>query len=151
MKGYAGVDADSGLVHSVATNAANAHDVTQASEQLHGHETDVFDDSGYRGVQKREEIQAKHPNVNWHIAMMPGKRKALYKSSPMEAILEKLEKTKASIRAKVEHPFRVIKRQFGYAKVRYRGLAKNTAQLYTLFMLSTLWMVRKRCPHGLAA
>ena len=61
-----------------------------------------------------------------------------------------MEQTKARIRAKVEHPFRVIKHQFGYTKVRYRGLAKNTAQLYTLFMLSNLWMVRKRCTGGLA-
>lgn len=151
MKGHAGVDADSGLVHSVVTTAANAHDVTQASELLHGEETDVFADSGYRGVEKRADIQAQHPDVNWHIAMMPGKRKAMDKSTPMGAILEQLEKTKARIRAKVEHPFRVIKRQFGYVKVRYRGLAKNTAQLYTLFMLSNLWMVRKRGPGGLAA
>jgi IS5 family transposase len=151
MKGHAGVDADSGLVHSVTTTAANAHDVTQAGELLHGEETDVFADSGYRGAEKREEIQAKHPDVNWHIAMMPGKRKALDKSSALGAILDKLEQTKARIRAKVEHPFRVIKRQFGYTKVRYRGLAKNTAQLYTLFMLSNLWMVRKRCTGGLAA
>ena len=151
MKGHTGVDADSGLVHSVTTTAANAHDVTQASELLHGEETDVFADSGYRGVEKREEIQTKHPDVMWHIAMMPGKRKAMDKSTPMGAILEQLEKTKARIRAKVEHPFRVIKRQFGYTKVRYRGLAKNTAQLYTLFMLSNLWMVRKRRPAGLAA
>jgi len=60
------------------------------------------------------------------------------------ATLDKIEQLKASIRAKVEHPFRVFKRQFGHAKVRYRGLAKNTAQLFTLFMLSNLWMVRKR-------
>ena len=145
------MDADSGLVHSVATTTANAHDVNQASALLHGRETDVFADSGYRGVEKREEIQAKHPDVNWHIAMMLGKRKAMDKSTPMGAILDKLEQTKVRIHAKVEHPFRVIKRQFGYTKVRYRGLAKTTAQLYTLFMLSNLWMVRKRCPQGLAA
>ena len=144
MKAHAGVDADSGLVHSVATTAANAHDVTQAHALLHGEETDVFADSGYRGVEKREEIQAQHPDVNWHIAMMPGKRKMLDKETPMGAVLEKLEKAKASIRAKVEHPFRVIKRQFGFVKVKYRGLAKNTANLVTLFALSNLWMVRKR-------
>ncbi len=144
MKAHAGVDADSGLVHSVATTAANAHDITQAHALLHGQETDVFADSGYRGVEKREEIQAQHPDVNWHIAMMPGKRKAMDKSTPMGAIMEKLEQTKASIRTKVEHPFRVIKRQFGYVKVKYRGLAKNTANLVTLFALSNLWMVRKR-------
>ena len=144
MKAHIGSDADSGLVHSVATTAANAHDVTQAHALLHGEETDVFADSGYRGVEKREEIKSQHPDVNWHIAMMPGKRKALDKATPMGAILEKLEQTKASIRAKVEHPFRVIKRQFGYVKVKYRGLAKNTANLVTLFALSNLWMVRKR-------
>ena len=143
MKAHAGVDADSGLVHSVATTAANAHDVTQAHALLHGEETDVFADSGYRGVEKREEIQAQHPDVNWHIAMMPGKRKMLDKETPMGAVLEKLEQAKASIRAKVEHPFRVIKRQFGFVKVKYRGLAKNTANLVTLFALSNLWMVRK--------
>lgn len=149
MKAHAGVDADSGLVHSVATTAANAHDVTQAHALLHGEETDVFADSGYRGVDKREEIEAEHPNVNWHIAMMPGKRKALVKSTPMGAILEKLEKTKASIHAKVEHPFRVIKRQFGYTKVKYRGLAKNTANLVRLFALSNLWMARRSLLQGL--
>ena len=143
MKAHAGVDADSGLVHSVATTAANAHDVTQAHALLHGEETDVFADSGYRGVDKREEIQTQHPDVNWHIAMMPGKRKVLDKSTPMGAILDQLEQIKARIRAKVEHPFRVIKRQFGHVKVRYRGLAKNTAQLHTLFALSNLWMVRR--------
>ncbi len=144
MKAHIGTDAEGGLVHSVATTAANAHDITQAHALLHGEETDVFADSGYRGVDKREEIQAKHPGVSWHIAMMPGKRKAMDKSTPMGAILEQLEKTKASIRAKVEHPFRVIKRQFGFVKVRYRGVAKNTANLVTLFALSNLWMVRKR-------
>jgi IS5 family transposase len=122
----------------------NAHDITQAHALLHGEETDVFADSGYRGVEKREEIQALHPGVNWHIAMMPGKRRSMDKSSPMGALLEQLEKTKASIRAKVEHPFRVIKRQFGYVKVKYRGLVKNTANLVTLFALSNLWTVRKR-------
>lgn len=75
--------------------------------------------------------------------MRPGKRKVLDKNTPMGAIMDKLEQTKARIRAKVEHPFRVIKRQFGHVKVRYRGLAKNTAQLHTLFALPNLWMVRR--------
>ena len=144
MKAHAGVDADSGLVHTVTATAANAHDITQASQLLHGQESDVFADSGYRGVEKREEVQAQHPQVNWHVAMMPGKRRALEKDTPLGAILDKLEQTKARIRAKVEHPFRVIKRQFGYVKVKYRGLAKNAANLMTLFALSNLWMVRKR-------
>ncbi|GAD24099.1 IS5/IS1182 family transposase, partial [Acidovorax sp. MR-S7] len=95
---------------------------------------------------KREETQ--HVEANWHVAMRPGKRKALDKATPMGAVLDKLEHVKASIRAKVEHPFRVIKRQFGHAKVRYRGLAKNTAQLHTLFALSNLWMVRRTLLQG---
>ena len=144
MKAHIGSDADQGLGHTVVTTSANAHDITQAHALLHEEETDVFADSGYRGVEKREEIRTQHPDVNWHIAMMPGKRRAMDKSTPLGAILEKLEKTKASIRAKVEHPFRVIKRQFGYTKVKYRGLAKNTANLITLFALSNIWMVRKQ-------
>lgn len=141
MKAHIGVDADSGLVHTVVGTAANVNDVTQASALVHGQETDVFADAGYQGVSKREETQGI--NANWHVAMRPGKRKALDRSTPMGAVMDKLEHVKASIRAKVEHPFRVIKRQFGHVKVRYRGLAKNTAQLHTLFALSNLWMVRR--------
>ena len=141
MKAHIGVDADSGLVHTVVGTAANVNDVTQAPALVHGDETDVFADAGYQGVGKRDETQ--EINVNWHVAMRPGKRKVLDKSTPMGAILDQLERAKASIRAKVEHPFRVIKRQFGHVKVRYRGLAKNTAQLHTLFALSNLWMVRR--------
>lgn len=141
MKAHIGVDADSGLVHTVVGTAANVNDVTQAHALVHGEETDVFADSGYQGVGKREETQ--DIAVNWHVAMRAGKRKVLDKNTPMGAIMDKLEQTKARIRAKVEHPFRVIKRQFGHVKVRYRGLAKNTAQLHTLFALSNLWMVRR--------
>jgi len=141
MKAHIGVDADSGLVHTVVGTAANVNDVTQAHALVHGAETDVFADSGYQGVGKREETQ--EIIVNWHVAMRPGKRKVLDKSTPMGAILDQLEQIKARMRAKVEHPFIVIKRQFGHVKVRYRGLAKNTAQLHTLFALSNLWMVRR--------
>ena len=142
MKAHIGVDADSGLVHSVVGTAANVNDVTQAGALVHGEESDVFADAGYQGVAKREETQGIE--ANWHVAMRPGKRKALDKSTPMGEIMDKLEQAKARIRAKVEHPFRVIKQQFGHAKVRYRGLAKNTARLTMLFALSNLWMVRKR-------
>jgi IS5 family transposase len=135
------VDATLGLVHTVIGTAANVNDVTQASALVHGEESDVFADAGYQGVSKREETQ--DIDANWHVAMRPGKRKALDRSTPMGAVMDKLEHVKASIRAKVEHPFRVIKRQFGHVKVRYRGLAKNTAQLHTLFALSNLWMARR--------
>ena len=147
MKAHIGVDADSGLVHTVVGTAANVNDVTQASKLVHGEETDVFADAGYQGVTKREETQGI--TAQWHVAMRPGKRRALDKSTLMGAILDKLEQVKARIRAKVEHPFRVIKRQFGYTKVKYRGLAKNTANLVTLFALSNLWMARRKLLQGL--
>ena len=142
MKAHIGVDADSGLVHTVVGTAANVNDVTQASALVHGEERDVFADAGYQGVGKREETQGI--KANWHVAMRPGKRRALDKATPMGRVLDELEHVKARIRAKVEHPFRVIKRQFGFVKVRYRGLMKNTAQLHTLFALSNLWMARHR-------
>ena len=110
--------------------------MTQAHALVHGEETNVLADAGYQGVGKWQETQ--NIEVNWHVAMRPGKRKVLDKSTPKGAILDQLERAKARIRAKVEHPFRVIKRQFGHVKVRYRGLAKNTAQLHTLFALSNL-------------
>ena len=141
MKAHIGVDAESGLVHTVKATAANANDVTEANALLHGDETDAFGDAGYQGAHKRPDARA---DVNWHIAMRPGKRAALDKTQTVDALIDKVEKIKASIRAKVEHPFRVIKRQFGFVKVRYRGLAKNAAQLKTLFALSNLWMVRKK-------
>jgi len=146
MKAHIGVDADSGLVHSVIGTAANVSDVTQGHGLLHGQESVVFADAGYQGAGKRPEATA----VQWQVAMRPGKRRALA-SNGWGALLEQAEKLKASVRAKVEHPFRVIKRQFGHVKVRYRGLAKNTAQLVTLFALSNLWMVRKRILQDLQA
>ena len=141
MKAHIGVDAESGLVHTVIGTAANVNDVTQGAVLLHGEEEVVFADAGYRGIGKRDE--AKDLEVTWHVAMQPGKRRALNPKNRRDRLLEKVEKLKASVRAKVEHPFRVIKQQFGYAKVRYRGLAKNTARLTMLFAMSNLWMVRK--------
>ena len=141
MKAHIGVDAESGLVHSVRGTAGSVNDVVEANALLHGEETDVFADAGYQGAGKRPDAK---PNVHWHVAMRPGKRKALDQCSPAGQLAEQIERIKASIRAKVEHPFRVIKRQFGHVKVRYRGLAKNTAQLHTLFALANLWMARRQ-------
>ncbi len=141
MKAHIGADADSGLVHTVIGTPANVNDVVQANALLHGQETDAFGDAGYQGAHKR--VNAP-PGVKWHVAMRPGKRKALDKGKRISALVDQVERIKASIRAKVEHPFRVIKRQFGFVKVRYRGLKKNTAQLTTLFALSNLWMARAK-------
>ena len=83
-------------------------------------------------------------SVTWHIAMKPSQRKMLRKDNACDVLVNALEKLKAGIRAKVEHPFRVVKRQFGCTLVRYRALKKNTAQYVTLFALSNLWMVRSK-------
>jgi len=142
MKAHIGVDADSGLVHTVVGTAANVNDVTQAHALVHGKESDVFADAGYQGVEKRDDTQKI--KACWHVALRPGLRRQLDSNVAKDALIERLEHVKASIRAKVEHPFRVIKLQFGHVKVRYRGLKKNTAQLHTLFALANVWMARRR-------
>lgn len=140
MKAHIGVDADSGLVHTVIGTSGNVADVVEGNSLLHGQEKDGFGDAGYQGVHKRPDAKQ---DVTWHVAMRPCKRKELDKeNNPVDALIDQMEKIKVSIRAKVEHPLRVIKRQFGYVKVRYRSLKKNTLQLKTLFALSNLWMVR---------
>ena len=139
MKAHIGVDAQSGLVHTVAGTAANVNDLNMAGALLHGDEEAAFGDAGYQGVHKRPEALGP----TWHVAMRRGLRRKLNPFIEPDFVAERVEKMKAGIRAKVEHPFRVIKRQFGFTKVRYRGLAKNTAQLVTLFALSNLWMARR--------
>ena len=101
----------------------------------------TFVHAGYTGVEKREEHTDR--NVIWQVAARRSTYKKHGKRSAIYNAIRKIEKAKAQVRAKVEHPFRVIKRQFGYTKVRFRGLAKNTAQMITLFALSNLWMVRQ--------
>jgi IS5 family transposase len=140
MKAHIGTDAESGLVHSVIATAANIADINVAAALLHGQESAAFGDAGYQGIDKRE--AARGPI--WHVAMRAGLRRKLDPSSPWQAMLEQAEQLKASIRAKVEHAFRVLKRQFGYTKVRYRGITKNAAQLMTLFALGNVWMVRHK-------
>ena len=135
MKAHIGVDADSGLVHTVVGTAANVADVTQAHALLHGSETDVLGDAGYQGAPKRD--PNKDLKIHWHIAMRPGKRKALG-STRLDRLREQYEQAKARIRAKVEHPFHVVKNLFRHRKTRYRGLAK-TPQLLWLALRDWWW------------
>ena len=141
MKAHIGVDDESGLVHSVVGTAANVADVTQVDKLLHGDEQRVGGDAGYTGVDKRPEHADR--KVVWQIAARRSTYKKLGKRSVLYKAKRRIEQAKAQVRAKVEHPFRVIKRQFGYVKTRFRGLAINTAQLVTLFALSNLWMARR--------
>ena len=130
MKAHIGVDSETGIVHSMSATAANVHDVTETRNLLHGGETVVWADAGYQGVDKREENLGLE--MEWRVAMGPGRRRKLEPESG-EALTEK-----ASVRAKVEHPFLRLKRLFGYAKVRYRGLAKNGERVALLFGLGNL-------------
>lgn len=136
MKAHIGVDARTGLTHSFTTTAANEHDLNQAKHVLHGDETYVFADSGYRGAEKREEL--KDFAVDWYIAEQPSKTKELKKHPRLNKKPIQLEYLKASIRAKVEHPFRIIKCQFGFTKARYRGMLKNDNKLAMLFTLANV-------------
>jgi len=146
MKAHIGVDGDSGLTHSLVGTAANVNDVTQAHALLHGDERIAVGDAGYQGVEKRPEAAEHEAAGNtiplWIVAMRPGKRRALPDTEAGQSI-EAFEQRKASFRAKVEHPFHVVKNLFRHRKVRYRGLAKNTAQLYTLFGLANLLLARR--------
>src|ERR1700691_1692551 len=139
MKAHIGVDADSGLVHTVMTTPANEADVEQVQDLLHGKEEVVYADAGYAGAQTRVDRR----RLRWEIAAKRGRVQTM-RDGREKRTLERIEKRKASVRAKVEHPFRVIKCQFGLMKARFRGLANNTAHLVTLFALSNLWMARRR-------
>ena len=142
MKAHIGVEAKSGLVHRVSGTAANVADIAQTHALLHGQEKEVYADAGYLGVEKREEIAAHCPGVEWHVAAKRGKVKAMAEGLVKEVTL-RLEKAKAQVRARVEHPFHVIKNLFKHRKVRHRGLSKNTAQLYSLFALANLVIARR--------
>jgi len=137
MKAHIGADRDSKLVHTVVVTAANVADITKTAELLHGAEQQVHADAGYTGVEKRAEIVALERKIDWQIAGKRGQIKSMAEGKVKET-LKAVEKAKASVRAFVEHPFHIVKNLFGHRKVRYRGLAKNGHQLYTLFGLANV-------------
>ena len=141
MKVHIGVDKDTGLIHSVETTAANVHDLTPAADLLHGEEVVVHADAGYQGIEKREEMEGKA--ANFRVAMRPGKRRAL-PDTPEGRLENLVETAKAHIRAKVEHPFRVIKQQFGFQKTRLRGMTKNRCKVNVLAALTNLFLARRQ-------
>jgi IS5 family transposase len=139
MKLHVGMDKDNGLIHSIETTSANVHDLTPAADLLHGEETVVYADGGYQGIENREDMQGKA--IGFYVAMRPGKRRALPDTS--EGRLDDLiETANAHIRAKGEHPFRVIRRQFGFQKTRLRGMLKNSCKVNVLAALANLFMAR---------
>jgi IS5 family transposase len=139
MKAHIGVDVASGVVHTVTGTAANEADITQMAALLHGREAAVFADAGYTGADKRPEHAERE--VSWNIAI----RRSIVKALPtgLRDWAEAAERALSQVRAPVEHPFHVVKNLFRHKKLRYRGLAKNTAQLHTLFALANLVIVKK--------
>ena len=137
MKAHVGVDLDSGLVlvHSMEASTAKVHDSQKFDDLLHGDEHAVFGDKGYVSGE-REEAFAPGQGL--------GRMRKAPKGRKLHPVDERINRIIASLRARVEHPFRVLKCQFGYRKTRYRGLAKNQAQLYSLFGLGNLFLVRRR-------
>ncbi len=143
MKVHFGVDKDNGLIHSIETTSANVHDLTPAAELLHEQEAVTYADSGYQGLEKREEMKGKA--IGFRVAMWPGKRCAL-PNTPEGRLDDLIETAKAHIRAKGEHPFRVMKRQFGFQKIRLRGVLKNGCKVNVLAALANLLMARHLLP-----
>lgn len=160
MKAHIGADADSGLVHSLHATPANESDVAHTHEVLHGQETMAFLDAGYTGVDKRPEVaqaQAEgkiRSDIEWNVAQRRSKITKMAEGT-LKTLTKALERVKAQIRARVEHPFHVVKNLFHYKKVRYKGLAKNEAQLYSLFGLANLVIAKKKllamAPQGTGA
>ena len=142
MKAHIGVDAQSGLVHTLAGTAANVADIVQTYALLHGKEKVAYADAGYTGIEKREEITTRWPDLMWHVAAKRNKVRAL-KNGLLKELTVRLERLKAQVRARVEHPFHIIKNLFRHRKTRYRGLSKNTAQLHSLFALANLFIARR--------
>jgi IS5 family transposase len=142
MKAHIGTDPH-GIVHSLSTTAANVHDSTQMSKLLHGQERAVFGDQAYWNESHRQSALAV--GIRYRINRRPARR-------PLSEYQRFINRRRSAARARVEHAFHVVKRLWGFSKVCYRGLAKNTARLYTAFALANLYLLRRRLsPQGRCA
>jgi len=135
-KAHVGVDAESGIVHSLETSTAKVHDSRVWDDLLHGDETSVWADKAYVSAERADAFAG--PGKFWGVMRKAPKGGELH---PDEEYINRLI---AKVRSRVEHPFRVLKRQFGHIKTRYRGLSKNRAQLFSLFALGNLYLVRRK-------
>jgi IS5 family transposase len=135
MKAHVGTDTDRGLVHSVTVTNAAVHDSQEMDELLHGEETSVYGDKAYSNIAKSQEFESR--GIEWHIDR---------KGSPSHPLTQEdrtWNQEQHRIRAKGEHAFLVVKHLWGYKKVRYKGLLKNATQVFSLFALANLYLVRK--------
>ena len=151
MKAHVGVDAGTGMVHSVSYTAANVHDINEAHKLVRKEDEFVNGDAGYVGIEKREEITEDDvlSKVQWRINQRKGNesklKERLYRDAMnhLEYVAqprweERIEYMKSKVRSKVEHNFYIIKHLFGYRKTRYRGLKKNGGRLYMLFAMANM-------------
>jgi len=141
MKVHSGVDAGTGYVHTITGTAASVHDIDQAKNLIRPDDDVVYGDSGYRGIEKRPDIQEDEhmANIDYRIALRPSQ----LKTSPTYTGINwdrKIEHSKSSVRCKVEHPFLIVKKFFGYSKVSYRGIEKNMNRFHMLFGSANLLM-----------
>jgi IS5 family transposase len=129
MKLHIGADSKTGLVHSASVTAANVHDSHEVPNLLHGDETRFYGDSAYRGKEQRERLRALAPNAKDFT------NKRAYRNTPLTEADKETNRRKSGVRSKVEHPFLTLKRLWGFAKVRYRGLAKNANRAFAMLAM----------------
>jgi IS5 family transposase len=132
MKLHIGVDSQSGLIHSASITAGNVHDSQELPNLLHGGETRLYGDSAYRGDKQRKQLKDIAPRAKDFT------NKRAYRSRPLTEADKETNRRKSSVRSKVEHPFLTLKRIWGFAKVRYRGLAKNANRAFAMLALINL-------------
>ncbi len=142
MKIHIGADAGSGLVHSITATPANAPDIQEAYNLIREDDEVVYGDSGYTGLVKREEIKsdAHLAQIDYRINLRPSQMKKETKLYTDVGSGKYIENRKSSVRCKVEHAFLIVKRQLGYAKVSYRGIAKNLNRFYVSFAMANIFM-----------
>ncbi len=129
MKLHIGTDSQTGLVHSASVTAANVHDSHEVPNLLHGEETRFYGDGAYRGKQQRERLKDIAPKAKEFT------NKRAYRNCPLTEADKETNRRKSSVRSKVEHPFLILKRLWGLAKVRYRGLAKNANRAFAMLAM----------------
>jgi IS5 family transposase len=135
MKAHIGTDRR-GIVHSLTTTAANVGDITQLPQLLHGQEREVFGDQAYWSEAHRQ--GARTCGMRYRVNRRPNGH------TPLSAHQRRINRLRSAVRARGEHAFHVVKRLWGFSKVRYRGLAKNTARLFAAFALANLYLLRRR-------
>lgn len=135
MKLHIGADSQTGLIHSASVTAANVHDSHEVPNLLHGEETRFYGDSAYRGKQQRERLKDIAPKAKDFLNPFLDTNKRAYRNCPLTEADKETNRRKSSVRSKVEHPFLILKRLWGFAKVRYRGLAKNANRAFAMLAM----------------